>query len=65
MKYCAKYALDNCSDDLHYFECEYPLGERGLQERLRNVVENDFAQITYTEAVIFYFLLIRAYLHDR
>jgi asparaginyl-tRNA synthetase len=27
------------------------LGEKGLQERLRNVVENDFAQITYTEAV--------------
>ena len=29
----------------------YIIGERGLSNRLRNVVENDFARITYTEAV--------------
>lgn len=51
MRFCTKYALENCADDLHYFENEYPQGEKGLQERLRNVAENDFARITYTEAV--------------
>lgn len=51
MRYCAKYALDNCPDELAYFEDEYPAGEKGLRARLRNVVENEFAQITYTEAV--------------
>lgn len=51
MKYCANYALENCADDLYYFEHEYPMGEKGLRDRLLNVVQNDFAQITYTEAV--------------
>jgi len=51
VRYCAKYALDNCMDDLAYFEDEYPSGEKGLRERLRNVAESDFARITYTEAV--------------
>ena len=27
------------------------LGEKGLRDRLRNVVEHDFAHITYTQAV--------------
>ena len=51
VRYCAKYALENCADDLYYFEHEYPQGEKGLSARLQNVVESDFAQITYTEAV--------------
>lgn len=51
VKFCTSYALEHCADDLHYFEHEYPQGEKGLQDRLRNVVENDFAKITYTEAV--------------
>ena len=51
MKYCTRYALEHCADDLHYFEHEYPMGEKGLRERLMNVLENDFAQITYTDAV--------------
>ncbi len=51
MRYCAAYALEHCADDLHYFEHEYPAGEKGLRERLQNVVDNDFARITYTEAV--------------
>jgi hypothetical protein len=36
---------------LAYFEDEYPAGEKGLRARLQNVVDNDFAQITYTAAV--------------
>lgn len=51
MKYCTRYALEHCADDLHYFEHEYPAGEKGLRDRLLNVVNSDFAQITYTEAV--------------
>jgi asparaginyl-tRNA synthetase len=43
--------LEHCPDELFYFEVEYPHGEKGLRERLKNVVENDFAQITYTDAV--------------
>lgn len=51
VKFCTAYALEHCADDLHYFEHEYPAGEKGLTDRLKNVVENDFARITYTEAV--------------
>lgn len=51
VKYCTAYALENCADDLHYFENEYPNGEKGLVARLRNVAESDFARITYTDAV--------------
>jgi len=51
VKYCARYALENCADDLHYFENEYPDGEKGLKARLQNVINNDFARITYTAAV--------------
>lgn len=51
VRFCAAYALEHCADDLAYFEDEYPMGEKGLRERLRNVVESEFAQITYTEAV--------------
>ena len=51
VRYCTSYALQYCSDDLEYFENEYPAGEKGLTSRLRNVIENDFAQITYTEGI--------------
>jgi asparaginyl-tRNA synthetase len=51
VRYCAAYALEHCKDDIAYFEHEYPDGEKGLSDRLKNVVESDFAQITYTEGV--------------
>lgn len=51
VKFCTAYALQHCADDLHYFEHEYPAGEKGLVARLRNVLGNDFARITYTDAV--------------
>ena len=51
IRFCAKYALENCADDINYFENEYPAGEKGLRARLQNVVDNDFARITYTDAV--------------
>jgi len=51
VRYCAAYALQHCGDDLQYFEMDYPQGEKGLRARLQNVVDSDFAQITYTDAV--------------
>ena len=48
VRYCAAYALEHCAEDLRYFEEELPGGEKGLRERLRNVAESEFAQITYT-----------------
>ena len=51
VRYCAFFALTECSDDLQYFEHEYPDGEKGLKARLQNVVDHEFARITYTEAV--------------
>lgn len=51
VRYCAAYALEHCADDINYFENEFPGGEKGLKDRLQNVVDNNFARITYTEAV--------------
>jgi asparaginyl-tRNA synthetase len=51
IKYCTRYALEHCGDDLQYFEEQYPAGEKGLRARLQNVVHNDFAKISYTEAI--------------
>jgi len=51
VKFCTAYALEHCADDLHFLEHVFPDGEKGLKARLQNVVDNDFARITYTEAV--------------
>ena len=40
--------LDNCAEDMEFFE---KFTEAGLVERLRNVADQEFATITYTEAV--------------
>jgi asparaginyl-tRNA synthetase len=41
LKYCVKFALENCAEDLEFFE-NNPHGEEGLRDRLRNVLENPF-----------------------
>lgn len=41
LKYCVKYALEMCVDDLEFFE-KNPHGEVGLRDRLRNVLDNPF-----------------------
>jgi asparaginyl-tRNA synthetase len=41
LKYCVKFALENCAADLEFFE-NSPHGEKGLRERLKNVLENEF-----------------------
>lgn len=51
LKFCVHYALENCADDLEYFEDGFPGGERGLRARLRNVLDNRFVRITYTQGI--------------
>jgi asparaginyl-tRNA synthetase len=51
VKFCTAYALEHCLDDIAFFENGFPGGEKGLKNRLQNVVDHDFAQITYTEAI--------------
>jgi asparaginyl-tRNA synthetase len=48
VKYLIRYALDNCHDDLEFLN---NMIDNALLERLRFVLENEFARITYTEAV--------------
>jgi len=60
LRYCFKYVLENCMDDLAFLE-DYEEkrkeeeGETDAEEKLRArlevVANNDFARITYTEAV--------------
>ncbi len=61
LQYLAKYALDNCKDDLDFLdkraadeEAAKPQDQRnelGLIDRLKFVVENDFQRLSYTEAI--------------
>lgn len=41
LKYCVQFALEHCADDLEFFE-NNPHGEKGLRDRLRNVLDNEF-----------------------
>ncbi len=60
LKYLIRYALDNCMDDLQFLskrlqdeEKNKKADERSMEliEKLRFVLENPFARITYTEAI--------------
>lgn len=48
MKSVIQYVLDTCPADMEFFNNFY---DKGLIERLRNLVQADFAHVTYTEAV--------------
>ena len=48
-KYVINYVLENCPAELEFFN---KFIDNTLLDRLHNVVENDFARITYTEAII-------------
>jgi aspartyl/asparaginyl-tRNA synthetase len=41
LNYCVKFVLENCADDLEFFE-NNSHGEAGLRDRLRNVLDNEF-----------------------
>ncbi len=48
IKYVIKYVLDECPEEMEFFN---KFIDKGLLERLDNIVNSDFARITYTEAV--------------
>ncbi len=48
LKHCLQYVIKNNLDDLQFFD---QFIENGLLKRLDNVVSNEFARITYTEAI--------------
>lgn len=61
LKYLVQYALDHCKDDLEFLNSraleeekdrkQEEKSEMSLLERLHFIVENDFARVTYTEAI--------------
>ena len=48
LKYVLSYIYDNCQNELDFFEAHF---EKGLKDKLRNVIDSEFATVTYTEAV--------------
>ncbi|MDO4690803.1 MAG: asparagine--tRNA ligase [Fusobacterium sp.] len=48
VKYIIKYVMDNCPEEMEFFNA---FVEKGLFEKLKNVLENDFGRVTYTEAI--------------
>ncbi len=61
LKYLAKYAMDNCKEDLEFLNNRILDEEKNLKkeerselslfERLQFVVDNDFERVSYTEAI--------------
>jgi asparaginyl-tRNA synthetase len=48
IKYCVRWALDHCADDLEFLN---KMIDKGLIERLRSVVDTDFVRLPYTEGI--------------
>lgn len=48
IKYIINYVLENAKEEMKFFN---EFIDKGLLDRLNNIVSNDFARITYTEAV--------------
>ena len=48
IKYCVKYALDNCRDDIEFLASMY---DNDLINRLESVLKDEFVRLTYTEGV--------------
>lgn len=48
LKYCTKYVLENCEEDLKFFDKQI---EKGLIERLKNTLASPFVRLSYTEAL--------------
>lgn len=48
LKYVLKFVVDNCPDELNFFEQHF---EQGLKEKLNSVINAEFVTVTYTEAV--------------
>ncbi|MFD3155500.1 asparagine--tRNA ligase [Haloimpatiens sp. FM7330] len=48
VKYIIKYVMENAPEEIEFFN---KFVDKGLFDRLKNVMNSDFARITYTEAV--------------
>ena len=48
IKYCVKWALDNCKDDLEFLN---KMIDKSLIERLEGVLKQDFVRLPYTEGI--------------
>ncbi|MCI6151788.1 asparagine--tRNA ligase [Fusobacterium perfoetens] len=48
VKYVIKYVMDNCPEEIEFFN---KFIEKGLVDKLNNVLDNEFARVTYTEAI--------------
>lgn len=48
IKYCVRWALDNCKDDLDFLNA---MIDKTLLERLQGVLKNDFVRLTYTDGI--------------
>lgn len=48
IKYIINAVLEKCPEELKFFDAHF---EKGLIEKLKSVAENDFAVMTYTEAI--------------
>ena len=48
LKYTFSYVLEHCKEEMEFFN---NFVDKGLLERLNNVIHSDFARITYTDAI--------------
>ena len=48
LKYVINYVLENAPEEMNFFNS---FVDKGLLDRLHNVVSSEFAKVTYTEAV--------------
>lgn len=48
LKYVIKYVMDECPEEMQFFSS---FVDKGLLDRLTNVVSSDFGRVSYTEAV--------------
>ena len=48
IKYCVRWALDNCRDDLEFLN---KMVDKGLIERLQGVLKEDFVRLPYTRGI--------------
>lgn len=48
IKYIIKYVMDECPEEMEFFN---KFIEKGLIDKLNNVLNNEFARVTYTEAI--------------
>ncbi len=48
IKYCVRWALDNCKDDLEFLN---KMIDKGLIERLESVINTDFERLPYTKGI--------------